>query len=265
MGGDRSTDPILVTVVTPAFNCASFISDAIRSVQTQTFSKWEYLIVDDASSDGTIEIVEAEAASDHRIKLLRNLSNQGAAVSRNRGIEAAAGRFIAFLDSDDVWLPDKLERQLAFMNERDVILSFTNYERVSERGDKVIGSVTCPASVTCSDLLWSNPIACSTAVYDVNKAGKVLMPLIRKRQDWGLWFLILNKGFVAYNLGEVMVRYRVHKNSMSSNKFSAMLYNWRFFRDVAGLPLLDRVVRMLGFVILSGRKHVLAVIRARLK
>ena len=244
-----------ISIITPAFNCAGMLTETIRSVRTQSFEDWEHIVVDDASSDQTCAVVEEIAARDGRVKLLRQERNEGPGAARNRGIEAASGRYIAFIDSDDLWFPQKLERQLAFMERTGTVLSYTNYDKISEDGTRVVGHVQSPVSIDRSDLLRSNQIACSTAMYDTAAAGRVYMPSIRKRQDWGLWLRLARAGFTAVNVGETLVRYRVRTNSVSSNKFNAMVYTWRFYRQVVELSVPEALVRTVAYAAINLRKY----------
>jgi glycosyltransferase involved in cell wall biosynthesis len=245
----------LVTVITPAFNCSNLIVEAVESVRNQTFSFWEHLIVDDGSTDGTDHVVEGLVVRDRRTRLIRQPTNQGPAAARNRAIELAQGRYLAFLDSDDLWFPEKLQKQLEFMDRTGAALSYTNYEKIHELDSTVIGHVQSPERIGERDLLRSNQIACSTAMYDSYKTGRVFMPLIRKRQDWGLWLRIARMGHYGLNVGETLARYRVRSNSISANKFSAMAYNWRFFRDVAEMPFWERVYRIVSYAAIASWKY----------
>lgn len=226
-----------ISIITPSYNSAGFILNTIRSVIDQTVSNWELIIVDDCSTDNSIEVIEGFVDKDPRIKLIQLTENSGAAVARNKGIEAAKGRYIAFLDSDDVWSPDKLEKQLAFMQANDYPFTFAAYDKVDEAG-KVFGHVGVPDKVTYSDLLKSCSIGCLTAMYDTEFFGKVYMPLIRKRQDLGLWLKLLKKTKYAYGLNETLGFYKVRKDSISANKKSAALYQWRIYRDIEHLSLI---------------------------
>ncbi|MET3926350.1 glycosyltransferase [Devosia sp. 2618] len=227
---------VKVSIVMPAYNSQAYISSAISSIQAQTFPDWEIMISDDGSIDGTIDIVRKLQAGDPRIRLLMSAKNGGAAKARNAAIEAAAGRYIAFLDSDDLWKPKKLERQIAFMQEKDVAFSFSSYDRVDEAGSLVsIHRVESP--VTYRNLLKSCVIGCLTAVYDTHKLGKIYMPDIRKRQDFALWLRILKEVDAAYPLTESLAQYRVRSGSISSNKLKAAQYTWSVYRDVEKLDL----------------------------
>ena len=223
----------------PCFNSASFVGDAIESVIGQTLGDWELIVVDDHSVDNTVEIVKSYQSSDPRIKLLTLGENQGAAGARNAAINLSQGRYIAFLDSDDWWRPEKLSVQLKALEAGDARICFASYEKADEQ-KYLHGLVAAPAAVSFSDLLKFNPIGCSTAIYDtVRCGGKVLMPSIRKRQDYGLWLRLLKDGGCAIGLEAPLAFYRVRRNSVSSNKFSAALYHWKVLREEGGVSVLS--------------------------
>ncbi len=227
----------LVSVVTPAYNAARFISGAIESVQAQTYAGWEMIVVDDCSRDDTPALVEEKAGEDERVRLLRMAENGGAAIARNAAIGAARGRYIAFLDSDDLWLPTKLEEQLAFMRERDAAFSFTSYRRVDASG-RVLGEpVPVPERMNYRDLLKNTAIGCLTVVLDRSKTGPLDMGSMRTRQDYVLWFKLLKSGMVAYGLQEDLARYRIVEGSISRNKTKAARTMWYLYRRVEGLNL----------------------------
>ncbi|MCK9466326.1 MAG: glycosyltransferase [Thiopseudomonas sp.] len=225
------------TVVTPSYNSALFIAETIESVISQSLTGWEMIIVDDCSSDNSVQVIQSYVDQDIRIKLTQLSENSGAAVARNIAIEAAQGRYIAFLDSDDAWLPNKLEKQLKFMQENNYPFSFAAYDKINEAGE-AIGHIGVPEKVTYSDLLKMCSIGCLTAIYDTKYFGKVYMPLIRKRQDLGLWLRLLNKTDYAYGLNETLGLYKVRKNSISADKKSAVLFTWRLYREVEKLNLI---------------------------
>lgn len=226
----------LVTVVTPTYNAQDTLHETIWSVQAQTFTDWELILVDDASSDDTVKVLQELAGADRRIKYVALTENQGAAVARNIAIEQAQGRFIAFLDSDDYWLPEKLQTQIDFMQRNDVKFSYTSYRKIDADGSR-IGAVHVPPRCSYSDALKNNVIGCLTAMYDTDYFGKVYMPLIRKRQDLGLWLLLLKNHGYAQGIQKELACYRIRPNSISSNKYNAAKFTWRLYRDVEGLPL----------------------------
>ncbi len=227
----------LVSIIMPNYNSASFIEESIVSVLSQGYENWELILVDDCSSDDSLKAIEALIADDKRIKLLQLTQNGGPAVARNRAIEEAKGRYIAFLDSDDLWHADKLSRQVSFMKDHDIALSYTGYYRIKETGGEIVDQIKVPQKVNHSELLKQNIIGCLTAIYDTEKIGKVYMPDILKRQDFGLWLRILKKVPYAYGLDEPLAYYRVRTASVSSNKILASKYNWRLYREVEKLPI----------------------------
>jgi glycosyltransferase involved in cell wall biosynthesis len=219
-----------VSIITPAFNSEKYIGEAITSVQSQTYMDWEMIIVDDCSDDNTVNVVESFAAQDPRLRLVQMSDNAGPAVARNTAIEMSSGRYIAFLDSDDTWVPDKLERQIAFMKLNDYPFTFTAYEKINHSGVQV-GRVSVPVRVTYQDLLKVCTIGCLTVIFDTNYFGKQYMPPIRKRQDYGLWLKLLKQTDYAYGLNQVLAQYRLHDESISSNKFSAASHQWMLYRN----------------------------------
>lgn len=225
-----------VSIITPCYNCAATLAATVDSVLAQDFPDWELLLVDDASSDGTVDLAEAYQQRDGRIRLLRREKNGGAARARNLGIENARGRYIAFIDADDVWLPHKLSRQIALMRERGWPFSFTAFQQVNDDGDE-LERIGVPERVSYRQLLKTNYIGCSTAVFDREELGRESMPDIRKRQDFGLWLRLLKRTPFAYGIDEALTRYRVHSGSLSANKSRVAGYNWHLYRRVEGLSL----------------------------
>ncbi|WP_100753551.1 glycosyltransferase family 2 protein [Vibrio salilacus] len=229
----------LVSVITPCFKPGNSLLQTIASVQSQSYSNYEHIVIDDGSPGGFSEEVRNIASVDSRIKLIERKWNAGPAVTRNRGISEAKGRFIAFLDADDLWHPLKLEKQIKFMLKNNVALSYTSYEVFSATG-KVLGCRVPPRQVTYFDILKSNRIGCLTAIYDTKLVGTMYMPNIQKRQDMGLWLSILKKSKTAQGLIDIpLARYRVGKSSLSAKKTSVLKYQWRIYREVEKLPLLS--------------------------
>jgi glycosyltransferase involved in cell wall biosynthesis len=226
----------LVSVIMPAFNAAEYISSSVYSVFAQTLKDWELIIIDDCSVDDTLAVVSALAQEDQRVKYVAMPVNSGAAVSRNKGIELAKGRFIAFLDADDLWLSDKLEKHIDFMRANDVAFSYAAYEKIDEAGNPC-GVVGVPKRVSYTALLKVCSIGCLTAIYDTEKLGKNYMPLIRKRQDLGLWLCLLKKIPYAYATPGVLAQYRLRRGSISANKISAAQYTWKLYREVECLSI----------------------------
>jgi glycosyltransferase involved in cell wall biosynthesis len=227
----------LVSIITPSYNSKKYISETINSIINQTYTNWEMIIVDDCSSDNSVELVQLFVEKDPRISLIKLTENSGVAIARNRAIEAAQGRYIAFLDSDDLWLPNKLEKQLSFMQKNNYPFSYTAYDKIDESG-RVFDHIGVPDSVCYSDLLKTCSIGCLTAMYDTEYFGNVDMPLIRKRQDLGLWLKLLKETDYAYGLNETLAQYRVRTDSISANKVNAAKFTWRLYREVESLNLI---------------------------
>lgn len=235
----------LVSIITACYNSEKHISDMINSVLAQTYQNWELLLVDDCSTDKTLDIINTITSSESRIKVFQLTKNSGAAVARNKAIQEANGRFIAFLDSDDRWLSLKLEKQIAFMISNGYSLTHTAYEIIDEFGN-ISKKMIKPAEVlNYNDMLYANKIGCLTAIYDQHQLGKIEMPLLRKRQDYGLWLNILQSGIKAYGLSEVLAQYRQTENSMSSNKMDLIKWNWKLFREVQGLSVMKSMFYLL--------------------
>ncbi|MFC3024824.1 glycosyltransferase family 2 protein [Vibrio zhugei] len=228
----------LVSIITPTHNSEKFIEETIRSVLEQTYIYWELIIIDDCSHDSSFDIIKRYSDLDERIKVFQLDKNSGAAVARNLGIEKANGRFISFLDSDDLWAKDKLASQVEFMLKNNKDFSFSAYYLIDEQG-KEIGLVNVPKYVKYRDILKTCSIGCLTVMYDTKKLGKVYMPLIRKRQDFGLWLKILKDINYAYDFGKVKSYYRVRADSISANKKSAAYYQWKIYRNVENMGMIS--------------------------
>jgi teichuronic acid biosynthesis glycosyltransferase TuaG len=224
----------VVSIVTPVWNAAATLAEAAASAQAQTFADWEMLIVDDGSTDGSRALAERLAAADPRLRVLGWAANRGAAAARNAGLRAARGRVVAFLDADDRWLPPKLERQLAQMAATGAPFVFASYRRIDAAG-RPLGVVRVPARVDHARLLRGNAIPCQTAAFDRAHYGPVEMPDLRRRQDYGLWLMLLARGGAALGLDEVLAEHRIRPGSLSSDKLAAAAGTWRVYREVAGL------------------------------
>jgi glycosyltransferase involved in cell wall biosynthesis len=244
----------LVSIITPSYKSEKFISQTIESVLAQTYQNWEMVIVDDVSPDNSNEVIKQYVKNDNRIKLIKLEKNSGPAVARNRAIEEAQGRYIAFLDADDLWKPNKLEKQLAFMDANELALSYSSYELIDEEGGS-LGLFTTKEKVTYEDLLKTCSIGCLTAIYDTKPIGKVYMPNIIKRQDYGLWLKILKKTNHAKGILEPLATYRILKNSVSSNKFKAAYYVWRLYRDVEKLNVYQSCYYFMHYAYNGLRKY----------
>ena len=227
----------LISIITPSYNSNLFIKKCIDSVLAQTYTNWEMIIVDDVSQDNSNEIIEEYIKNDSRIQFIKLDKNSGPAIARNRAIKEAKGRYIAFLDSDDYWHEEKLSKQLGFMQEKKIALSFTSYFRIDEDTGDIIDEQKAVEKVEYKILLRQNIMGCLTVMYDTQVLGKVYMPEILRRQDYALWLKILKQVPFAYALDEALAYYRVRNSSISSNKIIASKYHWKVLREIEKLPL----------------------------
>lgn len=228
----------MVSIIMPSYNSAATIVNSINSVQQQNYPHWELLITDDGSTDNTVELVQKFASEDPRISIEVNPVNSGAGFSRNQSINRSKGKYIAFLDADDLWLPTKLTTQVSYMENTGALFSYTAYQKFSDAG--LGGVIMPPTSVTYNQLLYGCVIGCLTAMFNAEVLGRQTMPLIRKRQDMGLWLKLLEICGEAHGIPEVLAHYRTD-SGMSKNKLNAAGYQWRFYRDVVGLNVFKSV------------------------
>lgn len=219
----------LVSIITPSYNSAKFIKQCIESVIAQTYTNWEMLIVDDYSADNSLQILKKY--NDKRIQLIELDKNVGASESRNVAIRKAKGKYIAFLDSDDLWEPQKLEKQISFMETEDIAFSFSTYQPMSDDESKLYSIIHAPKIVTYSSYLKKTIIGCLTVVIDREKTGGFEMPNIRSSHDMALWLLIMRRGFDAYGLDENLARYRIVSTSNTANKWRAAKDVWKVYRQ----------------------------------
>ncbi len=245
----------LVSIITPSYKSERFIAECIESVLSQTYENWEMIIVDDCSTDNSNEIIEMYCKKDARIKLIQLEHNSGPAVARNAAIKEAKGRFIAFLDADDLWVKEKLQKQIAFMLENDIAFSFSEYVKIDEHSQVISEVIHRPKKVDYKRMLKSNYIPCLTVIYDSAKLSKVYMPLILKRQDYALWLRILKKVDFAYCYNEPLAKYRFYSGSLSSNKFVAAIYVWKLYREIEKLSLAKALYYFVNYVIISFIKY----------
>ena len=231
------SDPVL-TVIMPSYNAERYIVEAIDSVIAQTVEEWELIIVDDASTDATQEIAADYQRRDPRVRLVTQDTNRGPAYARNAGIDRARGELIAFIDSDDVWYPDKTAKQVAALDHQQADICYTSYKRRRD-GERDGTLVTVPERATYHSMLRRNLIACSTAMVRRSTCDAARMPLLKLRADHGYWLALLRDGSrKAVGITEPLVWYRLHHDSLSANKLVAAKYSWKLLREVErfGLP-----------------------------
>lgn len=233
----------LVSIIMPLYNTAAFLAQSIQSIQGQTWPDWELIVIDDASTDHSAEVVASIALTDPRVRLIRSNENWGPAETRNRGLALAQGQFVAFCDSDDLWLPEKLDRQMTNMAKSGVAICCTSYARMRQDGRLNGQVVVPPSSVSYQELLRSNVIGMSSALVDRAQCGKELQfPALPRGQDYALWLRLLANGMRCQGLSDVLVHYRLRQHSVSSAKLRAAWSHWRVLRDVASLAVWPALV-----------------------
>ena len=226
--------PPRISVVTPVRDAEATLEAAVASVRAQTLGDWEMLLVDDGSRDGSAALAARLAAADDRLRLLGWAESRGPAAARNAGIRAARGRYVAFLDADDLWRPEKLAVQVGYMEATGAPFTFAAVRRIDQAG-RPLGVIAVPARVDHARLLRGNVIPCQTAAYDRLHYGAVEMPDLPRRQDYGLWLTLLARGGEAHGLPQVLADWRMRPGSLSSNKLVAAAATWRVYREVEGL------------------------------
>lgn len=229
--------PDLVSIITPAYRAAAFVGASIQSVIAQTYTNWEMLVVDDCSPDNTVEIVRQWSEQDSRVRLIRQPQNGGPAAARNAALQAARGRWIAFLDSDDLWQPEKLALQLKAHRDAGATLSFTEFRRISQDGVAVGRLITVPSRITYSELLGNTAIATSSVIVDKSLTGDFVMKKVFY-DDFACWLELLRKGGFGLGVHADLLRYRIVGGSVSRNKKRSAQEVWKTYRHVEQLGVL---------------------------
>lgn len=238
-----------VSIVTPTYNSEQFIAETINSIIDQTYTNWELILVDDCSTDTTLKIIQPFLEQNPNIRVLKNATNQGAAISRNKGIKNATGDYIAFLDADDLWLPEKLGTQLQFMQKENIDVCFSSYTLIDEASKPLNKLVKALPILSYDKLLKSNYVGNLTGIYCSKTLGKITSPNLRKRQDWLLWLATIKaSGKAAKSIEKPLALYRIREGSMSSNKFNLLKYNYWVYKKGLGFSTLKSVKCMLLFL-----------------
>ena len=248
----------LVSIIMPSYNTAKFIDETIESVLKQTYTNWELIIVDDCSTDSTDEVVK-KYLSDSRIKYLKNEKNSGAALSRNKALREAKGKWIAFLDSDDLWEPDKLSKQIAFMKNNNAHFSYTNYIEIDEESSPIGKKVTGPKRITKRGMYNYCWMGCLTVMYDAEFVGLIQIEDIKKNNDYAMW-LKLCKKTPCYLLDETLARYRKRSGSISNHGYIKLIHwHYKLFKEAEGMNVVEaafNTCRNLGFGFIKKVKYV---------
>jgi teichuronic acid biosynthesis glycosyltransferase TuaG len=240
----------LVSIIMPAYNCGDFIAISLDSVIAQTYQNWEVIVIDDCSVDNTEEVVKTYSSKDTRIKYYKMDKNSGAAVARNKAVELASGKYMAFLDSDDVWFPEKLSRQLSIMKEHGYNFTCTSYTKINEQGVYLNRTIKAKGKNDYSGVLKTCP-GNSTVIYNSESLGKFKIPNIKKRNDYVLWLQILKKTDYLYGIEEPLSSHRIRTEAISSNKLSLVGYHWKVYRDIEQLSILKSSYLILYWILFT--------------
>lgn len=230
----------LVSIIVPVYNARKFIRETLDCVMAQTYTAWELLLIEDVSTDDTVAVIEEyiRKKKEQRIRMIRQPENMGAARARNRGLEEAKGRYIAYLDADDLWEPEKLQHQLLFMEKNEAAFCFTGYEFADECGVGTGKVVRVPETLNYRQALGNTTIFTTTVMFDTEKIPKEMLEMpVMKSEDTALWWRILRNGYTAYGLDENLVRYRRPGKSLSSNKLEAIRRIWNLYRRAEGMSI----------------------------
>ena len=237
-----------VSIIVPMYNAEKFIGKTIESVLSQTYENWEMLIMNDVSTDNSLAVVNEFAKKDDRIMVVNTEKNMGVVKGRNHLIDLANGKYIAFLDADDYWHSQKLEKQIQFMKEKNAGISCTEYTRVKENGEK-INEVVIKSEISYTDMLKNNYLGCLTVMYDVEKVGKRYFKELEKNEDYVLWLEIVKDVKTIYGLKQNLAYYRVLDNSRSSNKAKTAKVRWEIYRKIEKLPLLKSIYYFMHYAV----------------
>lgn len=244
----------LVSIITPMYNSEKFVEATIRSVINQTYKNWEMIIVDDCSTDNSSNIVKLYVENDSRIKYIRTKSNKGVSYARHLALKVAKGQFIAFLDSDDIWNENKLDKQISFMIEKNCAISFTSYELMDENNERLGKIINVPSKVDYNTLLKGNILGCLTVVVDKSKLDFEMKMRGVRHEDYVLWLSILKKGNIAYGINENLALYRKSSNSLSGNKIKSAMWTWNIYRNIEKIPMLKAIYYFINYSINGIRK-----------
>jgi len=254
MEKEKEIEKEKVSIIVPMYNAEKFIGKTIESVLAQTYQNWEMLIMNDVSTDNSLAIVSVYAKKDERIKIVNTEKNVGVVKGRNFLIDLASGKYIAFLDADDYWHNEKLEKQIKFMKEKNASISCTEYTRVKENEEK-INDVIIKEEISYNDMLKNNYLGCLTVIYDAKKIGKRYFKELEKNEDYVLWLEIVKDVNTIYGLKENLAYYRVLDNSRSSNKVKTAKVRWEIYRKIEKLSLLKSLYYFLHYAIRAVLKN----------
>lgn len=238
----------LVSIITPCYNGEKYISETIESVIAQTYPNWEMIIIDDGSKDNSLKIALEYAQKDNRISVFQQ-SNGGSASARNNGIRRSNGQYIALLDADDLWLPDFLENQIAFMIEKNAICVYCSYSRIDEKSKNILRPIKCKPEVTIKDMMITNRIGCLSGLYDSKRYGKIYLheELKSIRDDYAYWIDIVKLEGIAYGNPKIMAKYRILPNSTTGKKGKLIKKQYFFYRKYLNLSMFRSIINTVSW------------------
>ncbi len=244
----------LVSIIMPAYNCQKYISESIESVLRQTYENWELVIIDDCSTDNTNQIIKSYKVIDSRIILFENVSNMGAAYSRNYAVKKANGTYLAFIDADDIWENDKLEKQINYMDCNNISFSCTSYGKIDSNSNILKKQCIARKIYHYTDMLKRCP-GNSTIVYNCKLLGKIEGPDIKKRNDFAMFLQVIKKSGTAYGLEEILGYHRVHDDSISIRKKNLVVYQWKVYYKIEQLGMVKSIYYILYKIIQTLLNH----------
>lgn len=250
---DNCFEESLVSIIMPVYNCKDFIGITLDSVIAQTYQNWELIIVDDCSTDNTADVIASYADKEPRIRYYKLSTNSGAAISRNTAVDQAKGKYLAFLDSDDVWFPEKLKRQINFMRQNGYTFTCTSYIKIDDKGNYLNRTIRAKAVSDYDAILKRNP-GNSTVIYDAEVLGKFKIPNIRKRNDYVMWLQVIKKAKNLYGLDEPLGCHRIRNGSLSKNKAGLVGYHWKVYRDIEKLSIIKSSYLIIYWIIVTAFK-----------
>jgi teichuronic acid biosynthesis glycosyltransferase TuaG len=238
----------LVSIITPTYNAEKYIRQTLQSVINQSYQNWEMILADDASTDNTVAIIEEFSQKDYRIKLFKLPENRGNGFARNAALEKASGKYMAYLDADDLWFPEKLEKQIQFLKAKNLHFTFSFYDSIDEEGNDLNRRVEAPSPLSYKQLFFCNYVGNLTAIYDADYFGKIILETSQKRQDWRIWLTILKQIKTAKPVPESLAFYRIRKDSVSSSKFKLIKHNFGVYKEFHGYNFLFSILLMIRFL-----------------
>ncbi len=246
----------LVSIITPCYNGAKYISETIESVISQNYTNWEMIVIDDGSHDNSAEIVREYCKKDNRIILLQQ-ENKGSAAARNNGIRNANGQYIALLDADDLWMPQFLESQINFMNEKNAVCVCCSYKCINESSEEILDTICAKPKITVKDMMITNYIGCLSGLYDCEKHGKIYLKeeLKSLRDDYAYWLDIVKLEGVAYGNQDILAKYRVFSGSTTGNKRKLIGKQYKFYREYLKLGILKSFYNLFRWGVMGLKKY----------